>query len=210
MSLRRRTVLAGLLGLGGLALAPLASLWPRRARAALAEDTLRALETSPYVYVSPLRSDGSESTCHGEVWYAWLDGRAVIITARDRWKAQALTRGLDRARLWVGDYGRWKRLGIVNDDFRQGPSFTARAERITDPAVLDALLVAYERKYPDEIGEWRDRFREGFASGERVLIGYTPLEAEEEGAGEPGAAKPDAAEPGPAKPDAADPGTPEG
>lgn len=197
MRLQRRTVLGGLVGLAGLALAPVASLWPRRARAAeepgasgsdnasgavLPETTRRALETSPYVYVSPLRSDGSESACHGEVWYAWLDGRVVIITARDRWKAQALTRGLDRARLWVGDYGRWKRLGIVNDDFRQGPRFTARAERITDPAVLDRLLVAYERKYPDEIGEWRDRFREGFASGERVLLAYTPLEAD--GAGE--------------------------
>jgi len=179
LSLHRRTVLAGLAGLGSLALLPVASLWPRRARAAgLPDATRRALESSPFVYVSPLRSDGSESTCHGEVWYAWLDGRAVIITARDRWKSRALRKGLDRARLWVGDYGRWKRFGLVNDDFREGPSFVARAERIADPAVLDRLLVAYERKYPDEIGEWRDRFREGFASGERVLIGYEPLAPE--------------------------------
>jgi len=181
LSLHRRTVLAGLAGLGSLALLPVASLWPRRVRAAaLPEATRRALETSPFVYVSPLRSDGRESTCHGEVWFAWLDGRAVVITARDRWKARALRRDLDRARLWVGDYGRWKRFGMVNDDFREGPSFVARAERITDPEVLDRLLVAYERKYPDEIGEWRSRFREGFASGERVLIGYAPVEAAED------------------------------
>jgi len=168
--LRRRSLLLALLGLPALA------LWPRRARAALPEAALGALEASPYVYVSPLRADGAESACHGEVWYAWLDGRAVIITARDRWKARALERGLARARLWVGDFGPWKRLGIESERFRQGPSFDARAERVTDPEVLERLLAAYQRKYPGEIGTWRDRFREGFASGERLLIAYTPVD----------------------------------
>jgi hypothetical protein len=162
---------AFLVGLAATALLP-----GRRARAAAPEAALRLLPSSPFVYVSPLRSDGGESRCHGEVWYAWLDERVVLITARDRWKATALARGLDRARIWVGDHGRWKGpLGGTREDFRRAPSFDARAARIEDPAVFERMLAAYERKYPEEIGTWRERFRAGFASGERVLIGYTPL-----------------------------------
>ena len=77
-----------------------------------------ALKQSGLVYISPLRADGSESTCHGEVWFAWLDGSVVIITGRDRWKARAVARGLDGARLWVGDHGPWKRLGVVSIEIR--------------------------------------------------------------------------------------------
>jgi hypothetical protein len=158
-------------GLAALALVP-----ARRARGAAPEAARALLPASPFVYVCPLRSDGSESRCHGEVWYAWLDERVVLITARDRWKATAVARGLDRARIWVGDHGRWKGpLGATRDDFRRAPSFDARAARIEDPAVFERLLAAYEAKYPKEIGAWRDRFRAGLASGERVLIGYTPL-----------------------------------
>jgi hypothetical protein len=155
-------------------------LWPF-ARAAGAEKSsplsaaaLRALSESPYVYVSPLRSDGQESRCHGEVWFGWMDGAVVIITASDRWKARSVRRGLDRARIWVGDFGRWKGLLGRNEDFRRGPSFEARAEFVEDVDVLDRLLARYEQKYPDEIGEWRDRMRKGFADGSRVLIRYRP------------------------------------
>ena len=167
--LARRTFLAGA---AGLALLP----WlPRRVRAALSSDARTALESSGFVYVSPLRSDGSESTCHGEVWFSWLDDKVVLITASDRWKATSMAKGLDRARIWVGDHGRWKRMGLKNEDFRKAPSFEARAARISDEKVLERLLADYEKKYPKEIGAWRDKFRAGFASGERVLIGYEPV-----------------------------------
>jgi len=56
-----------------------------RARAGLDADVVGALASSPLVYISPLRSDGEESRCHGEVWYAWLDDSVVINTATDRW-----------------------------------------------------------------------------------------------------------------------------
>jgi hypothetical protein len=131
-----------------------------------------ALEASPYVYVSPLLSDGRESTCHGEVWFAWLDGGAVIITARDGWKARAVARGLDRARLWVGDHGRWKKLVGRNEAFRAAPSFDARAEIVKDEKLLESTLAVFERKYPGEIGRWRDRMRDGYHDGSRVLIRY--------------------------------------
>ena len=155
----------------GVALGLLCSPLTRLARAGQPD---AALASSPFVYVSPLRSDGNESRCHGEVWYAWLDGAVLLITARDRWKARAVAGGLDRARIWVGDYGRWKRLIGEDESFRKGPSFVARAEFVRDAALLDRLLAVYDQKYPEEIGSWRDRMRSGYADGSRVLIRYRP------------------------------------
>lgn len=163
----------------GLALAA----WPWLPRAARAQESpvhtavRERLENSEYVYVSPLKQDGGESTCHGEVWYGWIDGSVAIITGRDRWKSRAIDRGLDTARIWVGDYGRWKGLVSYNEDFRKGPSFEARAKKVKDPALVDRLLAIYDRKYPEEIGAWREKMKQGTESGERVLILYTPIQA---------------------------------
>jgi hypothetical protein len=170
---RRALLAAGAGWVATLALAPV--LRPRPARAeGLPGPTRRLLETSGFVYVSPLRADGSESTCHGEVWYGWLDGAVVLITARDAWKSRALARGLDRARIWVGDHGRWKQLLGRNEAFREAPHFEARAERSEDAALLDRLMRTYRTKYPEEIGTWEPRMRAGFASGERWLLRYVP------------------------------------
>jgi hypothetical protein len=136
-----------------------------------------ALEESGLVYVSPLLADGSESTCHGEVWFGWIDGAVVIITGAEGWKARALGRGLESARLWVGDHGRWKKLVTRNEAFRAAPSFDARAETVRDAELLDRLLAIFDRKYPEEIGRWRERMRNGHADGSRVLIRYRPLES---------------------------------
>jgi hypothetical protein len=141
----------------------------------LSAELLKALEKSEYAYISPLRSDGRESTCHGEVWYAWLDGAVVVNTAPKTWKARALKRGLDRARIWVGDYGTWKRALGRNEDFRKAPSFDAKATVTRNAALLDRLLAVFDEKYPDEIGEWRDKMRDGFFDGSRLLIRYTPI-----------------------------------
>jgi hypothetical protein len=178
MSARRRTAAASeltrreLLALGASAAAAL--VWPQRARAALAADVTGLLEKSGFVYVSPLKHDGAESRCHGEVWYGWLDGRVVLITAKTSWKARALEGGLARARIWVGDHGRVGRILGENDAFRKAPSFEAAAARSQDAALLDRLMATYRRKYPNEIGSWEPRMRSGFASGERVLLTYTP------------------------------------
>jgi len=155
-------------------------LWPlartRRANAAaLDAASTKALESSPLVYISPLRSDGKESRCHGEVWYAWIDGTVVINTAFDRWKARSVRAGLDRARIWVGDFGRVKGLVGANEEFRKGPVFEARAEFVKDSAVLDRLLEQYESKYPAEIAKWRGPMRSGFEDGSRMLIRYRHL-----------------------------------
>ena len=140
------------------------------------KDTSREklLAESPYVYVSPLRSNGQESSCHSEVWFGWLNGSVVVITAATTWKARSLGKGLDRARIWVGDYGRVKQLMGSNQAFRGGPSFLARAEQVRDAKTLDTLLDLYDKKYPAEIEKWRGKMRAGYQDGSRILIRYRP------------------------------------
>ncbi len=134
------------------------------------------LERSPFVYISPLLANGAESTCHAEVWYAWLDGSVIVTVASDRWKAGALAQGLHRARIWVGDYGRWKSwLGRPDEAFKDAPHFDARAEKVEGPKHVERLLTAYEAKYPDEIANWRNIMRSGNADGSRMMIRYTPV-----------------------------------
>lgn len=165
-------------GVGALGLASALSALPPVAVAGHHEEAelpLALLEESPFVYISPLRSDGRESRCHAELWYAWLDESVVVTVASDRWKARALARGLDRARVWVGDHGRSKtRLGTSNEAFREAPHFDCRAEKVTDPKTIERLLAIYERKYPGEIDSWRDRMRKGNADGSRIMIRYRP------------------------------------
>ena len=49
------------------------------------------------MYISPIRSDGAESQCHAELWYAWMQdspggdpsaGSVVVTVATKGWKAQ--------------------------------------------------------------------------------------------------------------------------
>jgi hypothetical protein len=134
------------------------------------------LEGSPFVYISPLLADGSESTCHAEVWYAWIDESVVVTVASDRWKAGALARGLDRARIWVGDHGLWNTwYGGHNEAFKTAQHFDAHVEKVESTELLERLLARYEEKYPDEIENWRDIMRTGNADGSRVLLRYTPI-----------------------------------
>ena len=168
--LDRRTFLFG---------AAAALLLPRRSAAAestLPDATKTLLDQSPFVYVSPLKKDGAESTCHGEVWFAWIDDAVVVNTRRGTWKVKALEQGLDRARIWVGDHGRWKSSfgGGRNEAFRQAPTFEAKARFETDRAVLDRLIAVFEKKYAGEFDQWREDMQTGFFSGKRKLIRYEP------------------------------------
>jgi len=178
----RRTLLEALVGIV-FAPAALARAQAPAARTPVDPALERALASSPYVYVSPLRSDGAESTCHGEVWFGWIDGSVVVITAATSWKTRSLARGLTRVRLWVGDHGRWKQLMGRNEAFRSGPSCVARAALIRDDTFVDNLLAVYEKKYPTEIGGWRGPMRAGARDGRRVLIRYVPEAPAAGGAG---------------------------
>ncbi len=173
-----------LTGAAGLLVAPLAlragPAWAahhEKAEAApgLAAATRAKLASSEFVYISPLKSDGVESRCHGEVWYGWFDGAVYITTGNSTWKSRALARGLDRAKLWVGDYGRWRGLLSKNEAFRQGPELLTRVSRDTDPAAGRRLLAIFAEKYPDEFPGWKDRMERGHETGERWVLRYEPV-----------------------------------
>ncbi len=166
---RRDLLVGGVVGLGVL------TLLPMRSRALeLSGETRAALEQSPFVYISPLRSDGEESRCHGEVWFAFDRGSVLIVTEKSTWKSRALAAGLDQARIWVGDFGPVRR---ASDRFRSAPVFTAKAVGGKDDAAFERLLAAFSKKYPAEWDRWESRFRRGYTDDSRVLIRYEPSSA---------------------------------
>jgi hypothetical protein len=163
--------------LAGLAATTAALVLPRGGARAdqafvLPDATRAALGESPLIYVSPLRSDGSESACHGEVWFVRDGAELLVVTASDRWKARAVRGGLDRARIWVGDFGQWKK---ADGRFKAGPTFVAKARFDSDPAAIEAALGAFGAKYSEEWGKWEPRFRKGLADRSRVLVRYRPV-----------------------------------
>jgi hypothetical protein len=165
-ALTRRELLGGALAGAGI-------WWLGSRASALVPELVGGLEKSPLVYISPLKKDGAESRCHGEIWFAWDRGGVVIVTSKDSWKARALARGLDRARIWVADFGRirWDASGKLAG----APRFDARGKLDGDPASFERVIPVYARKYPDEwASKWEARFRQGMADGSRVLIRYTP------------------------------------
>jgi hypothetical protein len=167
--LTRRELLWGAgLALGALAL-PRGRV--RAAESALSEAARGALGSSPLVYISPLKADGSESSCHGEVWFTPDGDDVLIVTGSERWKSRALAKGWDRARIWVGDFGP---VGKAGERYREAPSFDAQVRRDADPAAFERLMAAFGGKYPDEWGKWEPRFRKGYGDGSRVLLRYAP------------------------------------
>lgn len=134
-----------------------------------------AITSSPLVYVSPLRTDGSESRCHGEVWFVADEAAGkndlLVVTNPERWRAAAIGRGLGKARLWVGDYGVWKN---AEGRYRGAPGCVAAARLEKDVEVHARALEAFGKKYASSWDSWGPRFKKGLASGERVLIRYSP------------------------------------
>ena len=166
MPLSRRQALTG-----SAALLITASAAPFAVRAAVSP-AVAALDGSQLIYLTPVLGDGSESTCHGEVWFFEDQGDAVIFTARDRWKATAVRDGLDEARIWVGDVGP---VGRSGGRFRQEPSFKAFASLDTSSETFSRLMAAFAKRYPDEWGKWGPRFQKGWDQGTRVMIRYQPI-----------------------------------
>jgi hypothetical protein len=167
LELSRRELLVG----GALALGA-AALIPRAVMAAAGPSWLEAAKTSSLVYVSPLSKAGKESTCHGEVWFFVDGGDVVLATATKTWKARALDKGLDRARVWVGSFGPYE---DSPEKLASAPSFEASARVDKDRAAFDRLLAAYAVKYPDEWSKWKPRFESSYTDGSRVVIRYSPV-----------------------------------
>lgn len=129
-----------------------------------------ALKESSVVYITPLKSNGQESRCKAEVWFAY-DGQDIcIVTAADAWRAEAVRQGLTTTRMWVGEYGVWTGS---NDGFRQAPELMAAASLETNADEHTRVLDIMGDKYTLEWFVWGPRFKNGLADGSRVMIRYT-------------------------------------
>ncbi len=164
MAINRRQIL------GGAAALLTAGLSGIRPVIAATSTAVAFLDKSNLIYLSPLQSDGSESACHGEVWFVHHGGEVYVVTRSDAWRAEAVRRGLRRAACWIGEFGVWTR---AKDRYRSAPYLVLEGRFEEDPAAHAAILDIYGSKYADEWGSWGPRFREGLAQGSRVMLRYT-------------------------------------
>ena len=130
-----------------------------------------AAETSPLIYLTPIQSNGAESRCQAEIWFASLGGAMYVVTATDAWRAEAVRQGLTKARIWVGDVGTWRRAG---GSYKALPMVGAAASIETDAAVQGQVLEVMGGKYSAGWDTWGPRFRNGLADGSRVMLKYQP------------------------------------
>jgi hypothetical protein len=127
--------------------------------AALPSEIDHALRDSKYVYIQ------SERKSHqlgkpAEIWF-FYDGTAVYVGTRPTsWRVRRIKAGRRRAHIAVGK--------------PDGPAFDATGELVHDAKIEQLLLEAYAKKYPEGWTRFADSFREGFKTGDRVLVRYTP------------------------------------
>ena len=129
------------------------------AAGALSSELDRALKDSKYVYIQSERKS-HELGKAAEIWF-YYDGKAVWIgTPPTSWRVKRIKAGRKKAHIAVGK--------------SDGPAFDASGEVVRDAAVERQLMEAYAKKYPEGWSRFADRFRDGFKSGDRVLVRYTP------------------------------------
>lgn len=127
--------------------------------AALTPDLAKALAGATYVYVQSERKSG-EMGKPAEIWFFVEHGVVYVGTRPTSWRVRRIQAGRTKARIAVGS--------------ANGPSFEATGAIVKDPAVQERMMAAYATKYPDGWAKFEDGFREGFKTGDRVLVAYTP------------------------------------
>ena len=174
LGLSRRRFLEGAVALSGALLVPVHSAFSADEKFALADDASQAMSKSSLVYLSPIQSSGKESKCHAEIWFAHHGEDVYVVTPATAWRTQAIRRGLDRARVWVGDHG----MANKSNKFKSAPNYLARASVLPkgDPAIERGLEIM-GGKYASDWGKWGPRFRAGLKDGSRVMLRYEPFGA---------------------------------
>ena len=134
------------------------------------DSTKDALSNSRLIYLTPIKSDGEESSCKGEVWFSYDgDAHVYVVTQYDAWRANAIRQDLTSARIWVGEFGVWTRAG---DSYRSAPELMLEGSIENDPTAQDSVLATMGTKYTDEWGVWGPRFRNGLRDDSRVMLKY--------------------------------------
>jgi hypothetical protein len=130
---------------------------------------IAALGRSQLIYLSPVLTSGEASTCHGEVWYIYHGDKVYVVTQADAWRVEAIKKGLVRAKVWVGEFGQWRR---AKGKYKSAPYLELEGELENNPSVHEELLPYFGAKYAAEWDRWGPRFRKGLANGSRSLLRY--------------------------------------
>ncbi len=174
--LTRRNFLSGAAALSTTLLLPAERIWSHAGEFHLSDAAKQATTESSVIYISPMRSDGTESKCHAEIWFV-PDGETLfVVTPLDAWRSRAIKKGLDTARIWVGTFGNWKRSG---GKYKSAPNFLATASIVPqgDAAIAKCLADMGEKYATTGWQTYGKPFHEGTKDGSRVVIRYTPKSA---------------------------------
>ena len=125
------------------------------------------LETAKLIYLTPIKTDGEESKCQGEVWFVYLDSKLYVTTATDAWRAEAIRKDLTDARIWIGDYGVWTR---AEEKYKEGPELMLDGSIFDDEDQLPDILEAFTEKYGT--GRYPRVFKEEIEEEKRVVLEY--------------------------------------
>lgn len=138
----------------------LALLFAASAAAEFKPEIAKALAEAKYVYISSTRKDGSFGA-PAEIWFMAHDGAVYVGTRPTSWRVKRINAGRPTAKIAVGAV--------------DGPSFIATGTVMkNDPAIEVLLMGMFAKKYPDSWPSHAQGFRDGFASGNRVVVKYTP------------------------------------
>ena len=126
------------------------------------------LLTSKLIYLTPIKSDGEESKCQGEVWFVYLDSTIYVTTATDAWRAEAIRKDLKQTRIWIGEYGQWTR---AKEKYKEAPELMLEGSIFDDKEKIPEILDAFNDKYPGE-GQYPRVFKDEIEDEKRVVLKY--------------------------------------
>jgi hypothetical protein len=127
--------------------------------AGLSPEIDKALHDATYIYLQSERKSGDFGK-PAEIWFFVENGAVYVGTRPTSWRVKRIKAGRTKARIAVGK--------------ADGPSFDATGSLPKDATIENHLLEAYAKKYPEGWQKFEAAFRDGFKSGERVLVKYTP------------------------------------
>jgi hypothetical protein len=127
--------------------------------AGLSPELTKALADAKYVYIQSERKSG-ELGKPAEIWFFAENGVVYVGTRPTSYRVRRIKAGRTKARIAVGS--------------TSGPSFEATGAIVKDPALEERLMADFAKKYPDGWARHADGFRDGFKSGDRVVVAYTP------------------------------------
>lgn len=126
---------------------------------ALTPELQKALDDARYVYIQSERRSGDFGK-PAEIWFFDESGVVYVGTRPTSYRVQRIKAGHTKARIAVGT--------------PSGPSFEATGKLVKDTALEGRLMASFAKKYPDGWARFADGFRDGFKSGDRVVVAYTP------------------------------------